>query len=251
MALVFTFLFFLEGLYRTKLLPIFALIGVVMAVLVVPLAPYMPHTFQRSLAFLPLDISPEVRQDAQNSTNWRFDMWKALLPEIPQYLLLGKGYALSANDFQLLAGEDAAVHTFKGFEEDQLYALNGNYHNGILSVVIPLGIWGLITYLWFLGAGLYVLHCNWKYGNPQLHTINLLMFVQFLIEAISFVSCVGGSPIEHGLFYLGGCLGLSVALNNGVCQPVPEPVQETNRFRALGGVRAHLQPSFRRNNSQA
>ena len=41
---------------------------------------------------------PVARMDAQGSTEWRLQMWKDLVPEIPQYLLVGKGYSFSANE---------------------------------------------------------------------------------------------------------------------------------------------------------
>ncbi len=118
-VLPFAVQFYLEGLHRTKLLPIFAVIGLVMAVALVPLAPHLPYTAQRALSFLPLNVDPVARQDAEGTAQWRLDMWKALLPQVPQHLLLGKGYALSVNEFQLLAGSDAVIHYNNTFDENQ------------------------------------------------------------------------------------------------------------------------------------
>ena len=50
---------------------------------------------------------PDARLDAEGSTEWRLDMWKALLPEVPQYLLLGKGFAFSAEAYDMSMGRDA------------------------------------------------------------------------------------------------------------------------------------------------
>ncbi len=73
-------LFYLEKMHRTSVMPALVLSGCMAGALLVPLAPQLPYTFQRALAFLPLDITPEARMDAEGSTQWRLDMWAALLP---------------------------------------------------------------------------------------------------------------------------------------------------------------------------
>ncbi len=218
-ALIFAVQFYLEGLHRTKLLPIFAFIGISMAVLLVPLTPHLPFSFQRSLAFLPLKIDRTVQQDATGSWEWRVEMWKAVLPQIPQHLLLGKGFALSSRDFDLLTGTDAAIHVGSDFAEDQLMALAGGYHNGQLSVILSFGIWGVITVIWFWAASMWVLRRNYRYGDPALRTVNTFLLVTFGARILIFASIDGDM-----LFYC-GLLGLSIALNGGVCQPAPQTVQ--------------------------
>jgi len=241
-AIMFALQFYLEGLHRTKLLPIFMTLGIVMAVLLVLLAPRLPDQIQRALAFLPLDIDPHVRQEADETVNWRVEMWKALLPQVPQYLMLGKGYALSANDFQLLAGPDAAIRNNSG--ENQIMALSGTYHNGPLSVIMTFGLWGVIALVWFLAAGTWVLYCNYRYGDPALQRVNLFLLVAFTSRAIFFLLMFGALDLD--MLNFGGFLGLGVGLNGGVCHRAPEPARATSKFQAFGGVRSHLQPTFRR-----
>ena len=242
-ALMFALQFYLEGLHRTKLLLRFTALGIVMAVALVPLAPHLPGQYQRALAFLPLDINQQVRQEADETVNWRVEMWKSLLPQVPEHLLLGKGYALSANDYQLLAGRDAAIRGFGGFAENQIMAVSGTYHNGPLSVVMTFGIWGVIAVVWFLAAGIWVIYRNYRHGDPALQTVNLFLLVAFASRIIYFLLIFGALDLD--MLNFGGLLGLSVAFNNGVCRPAPEPVRETNKFQAFGGVRSHLQPAFR------
>jgi hypothetical protein len=85
-AMLCIFMFFMEGLHRTRLLPLFMLVGLVGSCLLVPLANKLPYTFQRSLSFLPLDIDPLARADAEGSSEWRYKMWHDLWPQVPQYL---------------------------------------------------------------------------------------------------------------------------------------------------------------------
>ena len=54
-------LFFLEGLHRTRALLVFVMAGMLVVVTIIPLAPHLPFTFQRALAFLPLNLSEEAR----------------------------------------------------------------------------------------------------------------------------------------------------------------------------------------------
>ena len=244
MALMFAVQFYLEGLHRTKLLLIFTALGIVMAVALIPLAPHLPGQYQRALAFLPLDIDPLVQQEANETVDWRVEMWKALLPQVPEYLLLGKGYSMSANDFQLLAGRDAAIRDVGHFAENQIMALAGRYHNGPFSVVMTFGIWGVITFIWFWIAGLWVLYNNHRYGDPALQRVNLFLLVAFTSRIIYFLLIFGA--IELDMLNFGGLLGLSVALNNGVCRPAPEPARAANKFQAVDDIRSHLQPTFRR-----
>jgi hypothetical protein len=241
-AMVFLFQFLIEGLHRTKLLPIFTALGILMAVALIPLAPHLPHTAQRALAFLPLNIDAGVRRSAEDSSNWRFDMWKALLPQIPQHLLLGKGYAVNRRDIDWLSGNNTAIyHTF---DENQLYALNGNYHSGPLSVILIFGLWGVVGLLWFWWAAVWVLYNNYLHGNPALRTVNTLLLVVFVARIIFFLFIFG--DFNSDMQYFAGWLGLSVSLNGGVCRPAPAPARETEKYQAFVGVRAHLQPALRR-----
>jgi len=240
-ALVLLIQFFLEGLHRTKLLPIFAFIGLLAAVICLPMANRLPDAFQRVLSFLPVKIDPAVRADAQASLDWRLDMWKALLPQVPSHLLLGKGYAISPEDYQMM-GTDAALHSIDPGE--QALALSGDYHSGPLSVILPFGIWGAIAVLWFLIAGIWALHHNRLYGDPALQTINTLLFALFLTKVISFFFIFGALSGDVAGF--AGYLGLSISLNGGICRPARHPAATTAEPPARIPARPRLQPAFQR-----
>ncbi len=227
---IFAFLFFLEGLHRTRLLPLFAWFGIMAAVALVPLASKLPFTFQRTLTFLPLQLSTAARAEAEDSTEWRVNMWKGLLPQVPQYLLLGKGLGIKPSDFNEMMGTGsvlgAAASKFDPGEDP--LALSYDYHNGPLSVIIPFGIWGCIVVLWFLAAGLRVTYRNFKHGDPVLQTINTFLFVDFAIHTFQFLFMGGALTGDTATF--ASILGLSVAFNGGVCQPAPQPVPTRQAF---------------------
>jgi hypothetical protein len=227
--LIFALQFFMEGIHRTRLLPVFAFLGVLAAVAIVPLANKLPFTFQRTLAFLPLQIDPVAREAAQTTVDWRVNMWKALMPQIPEYLLLGKGLAITPEDYNEMMGQTALSAAAGNFDPGQnSLALAYDYHNGPLSVIIPFGIWGCITVLWFLAAGFRVLRCNYRYGDPSLQTINAFLFAAYLAYVFQFMFIGGSLSLDVAKFV--GVIGLSVALNGGMCEPAPQPVQAKETF---------------------
>jgi len=97
LAFVFVFCiqFYLEGLHRTRLLPIVLLGLVLIASVTLPFSRQLPLSVQRTLSVLPIPVDMGVRANAEESSEWRLRMWEALLPAVPKYLLLGKGLALA------------------------------------------------------------------------------------------------------------------------------------------------------------
>lgn len=244
LMILFALQFYMEGLHRTKLLPILAILGVLMVALAIGFSQRLPHSIQRALSFLPIQVDQQVQQNADQSLNWRLDMWTALLPEVPKYLLLGKGYVVSKVDFDSLTGNDAAIHVGSGFVENDWMAVAGVYHNGPLSVVMTFGIWGTIAFVWFVAAGAWVLYRNYRYGDPTLQTVNLFLLVAYVARLIFFLGIYGA--LDDDMWNFAGYLGLGIALNGGVCSPKAAPVRAAEKYQAYVGVRAHLQPALRR-----
>ena len=219
-VLVFAVQFYLEGLHRTKLLGILLLGAALIACLTVALADRLPFSVQRTLSFLPIPVDPEVSHDADASMEWRLNVWRAVLPQVPKHLLIGKGLAITHEDF------DFAVSDFTGsmgaFTEDQSWAaLAGDYHSGPLSVLIPFGIWGAAAFIWFLVAACRVLYRNYKYGDPGLRVINAFLLASFVSRVIFFFVIFGGFYADMRTFL--GYLGLGICLNGGVARPASEP----------------------------
>jgi len=219
-VLVFAFQFYFEGLHRTAMLPRLALAFVVIAVVVFPFINRMPMTFQRALAFLPVDIDPKARLDAQQSSEWRTRMWRAVLPQVPQYLLLGKGLAFSAQDYDFFTSDAMVTGLIKPISADEEgLALSGDFHNGPLTVVIPFGLWGVGVALWFFWAGVRCLYRNYRYGDAALKNINTFILAAFVAHIVLF--CIVFGSFQNDLWFFTGLLGLSVSLNGGMAQPAP------------------------------
>lgn len=208
----FVFMFFLEGLWRTRVVWIVAAAGAVAAVFLVAFLPHMPLSVQRSLSFLPVDIDPLAKRDAMSTLDWRLQMWKVVARDVPDYLILGKGFTFSGTDYELMK-ESVRRGLFSSFEDT---LITGNYHNGILTVLIPFGIFGLLAFGWFCAAGWRVLHLNFRNGPPGLRIVNTFLLAYFLSRLSFYLVLYGQFDLDLMLFT--GVVGLSIALNNGVCR---------------------------------
>jgi hypothetical protein len=210
-------LFFMEGLHRTRVLPVAMLGLALMVALLIPFAHNLPFSYQRSLSFLPLiKLDPMVTVDADGSKKWREDMWADTWPKVPEYLLLGKGYALSKEDF-LMMGDGVFANGVQTTMDRSMTALaiSGDYHNGPLSTLMPFGIWGAISFIWICAATFFVLYRNYKFGDADLLTVNRYLLVIFCIGFLGFF-------ITFGAYVNAVCdfvkfAGFSIALNQGVC----------------------------------
>lgn len=215
MTLTFALVFWLEGLWRTRLLPIFLVGAVAVAAAIMPFMEQLPLSVQRTFSFLPVRVHPAAAADAQASSEWRLQMWRLLLPQVPQYLLLGKGYGIKGDDLELA---QSLVNSGRG-DTAEVAMLAGDYHSGPLSVIIPLGIWGALAFLWFLGAAGRALYRNYRYGEAELKLINTFLFAYFLMRVFIFFVVVGG--LNFDLVVFTGLVGLSIGLNGGICGPKP------------------------------
>ncbi len=212
LTIFFVIQFLVEGLWKTAWLPIFCLLGVLCAAPVLLYLDHMPRAIQRTLAFLPVTIDPSVREEAEASSQWRFDMWAEALKEVPRYLLLGKGYAIDPTELYLTE-EAARRGALPGYEVSRL---SGDYHSGPLSVLIPFGVAGSAIFLWLLWAGLKVVYSNFRYGESNLKLINGVLFSYFLAQVIAFFFIFGALSSQLSVFL--GVVGLSVSVNRGVCR---------------------------------
>ncbi|MCU0785416.1 MAG: O-antigen ligase family protein [Verrucomicrobia bacterium] len=221
LAMTMFFQFYFEGLFRTRLLPILMVAGILISVVCIPVADKLPFAIQRSLSFLPLPIDPVAKYGAEDSSEWRLKMWRTVWSEVPKYLLLGKGYAINPSELEMSGGRFARTT-----DSTEVRIIAGDYHNGPLSVLIPLGISGAVGFIWFLIAALRVLHRNFRYGDPALRSANTFLLSYFIAYVIRFFFVFGS--FRDDLAFFTGLVGLSISVNGGVCGPAPvEAVKPT------------------------
>jgi hypothetical protein len=226
LGLAFVIQFFLEGLWRTRLFPALLLAGLVSFVAIIPISNKLPQSVQRTLSFLPfMQVDPVVRYNAMDSTAWRLIMWKMLIPDLPKYVIFGKGYAVSATEMYL-----AHQSMIRGLTSDlEPFLLAGDYHSGPLSIYVPFGSLGTLAFVAFLFFGFRVLRANWKYGDPRLRTINTLLLAYFVTRIVFFIFVFGA--ISDDLVHFVGIVGMSVCLNAGRAKPEPKPILQTPQLQ--------------------
>lgn len=219
-----TLMFFLEGLHRTKMLPPAILGGLVCMGLLIPFANKLPENFQRALTVVPfLKLDNAAVMDAEGSKEWRLNIWRDTWPKVPQYLLVGKGYALTAEDYDLMGsgqfagGVDAAMD-----RSNEGLAVSSDYHSGPLSTLIPFGLWGAISVIWLLAAGLFICYRNFRYSDPELRVVNAFFLASFIWHTVSFFTVFGAYQDEP--MSIARVVGFSVALNWGIRKAAPRPV---------------------------
>ena len=215
-AILLVIQFYLEKLYLTRLLWIFAAVMLVGGGLVISQSQKLPFYVQRTLSFLPIEVNSDVKFSAESSLDWRLRMWKVLLPEVPKYLLKGKGFGIDPT--AMYFSTDANRQQEGGIE---WAIVAGDYHSGPLSLIIPLGIGGVLAFGWFLVASVLHLYRQHRSGPPALQRINTFLLSYFLARIILFLFFFGG--FHSDLFIFTGIIGLSVSLNGATQEKAVEP----------------------------
>lgn len=209
-------LFYLEGLFRSKLTPVLLLLAVLIPMVTLPFVDKMPLTIQRSLSFLPINVNPIAKMDADASSEWRIMIWEQVIPTIPKYLLLGKGYSIDVREFEKIqAVNDSNGRANAEFVQD--------YHSGPLSLLIPLGIFGVIGFVWFLFASYRVLLNNYRYGLPEHRRLNTFLLAFFVVKTFMFIAIYGS--FQNDLAVFTSVVALSISLNAGVRKPALAPAK--------------------------
>ena len=241
-AVLFAIQFYLEGLHRTYLLPVFLVCGLSAFALSLPFASQLPYSMQRALSIFQIPVSPEVEMDTRDSNEWRLRMWAKVTPQIPQYLLLGKGFGMNIRESVMVTD---MVMSQREIDKSAAAQVAQDYHNGPLSVLIPLGVFGVIGLLWFWYAGLRLLVVNYRYGDAGLASANTLLLAFFVTKILLFLLVFGSFYLD--LYQFTGVLGLSVALNGGMgAKPAEAPVETVPKPRGNPSLLPQTKPAFGR-----
>jgi hypothetical protein len=221
MGIVFAFKFFLDRLFWTRQFFALLLFGAILAAVTLPFADKLPYPIQRTISFIPyVPVDPFVRNDAMGSTYWRLEMWSVLMDDLPQYLLIGKGYVINPTDLYML--EHSMMRGFLESFEGALIA--GDYHSGPLSVLVNFGIPGALAWLVFCVISLRAFVRNFRYGEERWRNLNGLLLALYAGKIVFFFFIFGDFALQ--LYEFTGLLGLSIAINGGVREKpaTPRPV---------------------------
>ena len=110
----------------------------------------LPYGAQRILSVLPMNVDASIRENADNSSEWRFEMWKIALSS-DRYIrnkLLGDGFGYSADE--QMAATDAAMgdnRRAKNMSIQEIMLSRGSYHGFHVETIRFTGVFGLICAL--------------------------------------------------------------------------------------------------------
>ncbi len=221
-VIIFLVQMVLEGMYKTKHLLIMATGAILCGSLLVPFGKKLPISAQRCLTMLPLDLDHGAIDGARGSTDWRVEMWRVIVADIPEYFFRGKGYAIDPKDLYF-AQQNISLRTYAPYE---MSLVAGDYHNGPLTLIIPFGIWGVLAFTWFCASSIRVLWRNYRYGDEAILNVNRFLVAVFVAKLIYFVFIFGAFYLDLSTFT--GVVALSISLNRGLVPArarVPVPVR--------------------------
>jgi O-antigen ligase len=211
LIILFALQIWLEGLLFTRLFATVCMIGTILMALLIPFAIHLPLAIQRSFSFVPMiEIDAAARYEAEGTSDWRLDMWQVVLPEVPKHLWRPKGYNFSSTDLELTQ-QAMKQGRFAQYEGSIVTA---DYHQGLLNLIIPLGIYGFVAFLCFIFGCLRALYRNYRYSNPDLKLVNTFLLSFFLTRLIYFTLFYGAFYLDLMVFT--GTIGMSLAVNAGV-----------------------------------
>jgi hypothetical protein len=142
----------------------------------------LPSSFQRVFSFLPFTPSNETTVDASASLEFRVLMAAKAIVMLPDYFLLGKGFAFVNREVEIT----------DYFGTIDFFADMGVFHNGLLGLVINLGLPGLL-------AGLALMRSIYKFSKDEktvasngiIQRINILIKSKILLSITYFVFLYG------------------------------------------------------------
>lgn len=165
-------------------------LGIVLGLLILSFAAeFLPLTFQRVLSIIPFaNVSMEAREAASTTINWRLEVWAAALHQAPQYLLIGKGFAFSAQDVMTISARTLYMN-------DITYVLaTRNYHNGMIHTLLDLGLPGLLITVGFLVTALArharLIHGEWH--SPLLRHYHRVFYAVLMTTVLVYFVMAGG-----------------------------------------------------------
>lgn len=162
------------------------------------LAPFLPMTFQRVLSVIPFArVSWEAKSAAGSTIAWRFEVWRAALRQVPEYLLVGKGFAFSAQDLMTISARTMYMNDI------DFVLASRNYHNGLVHALVDLGLPGLLVCLGFI-LTVTIRHYRFlraDWFNPTLRHYHHVFYAVFLTSAVVYFILAGGITHVALLFF--------------------------------------------------
>ncbi len=171
----------------------------------------LPRTMQRALSWLPGDWDEATVADAEQSSQWRFEMWAWAWNDnrIMRDRVLGQGFGLSLDDMNLIASMLTAGipgQNLLGGSDREAFMITGTLHSGPLSTIKYIGVVGLALYFSLLT---YMSVLAWRLckraRGTAAFTLALFVAIPIIYEPFQFVVVFGAleGSYPQTLFWAG------------------------------------------------
>jgi uncharacterized membrane protein YhaH (DUF805 family) len=113
----------------------------------------LPYGVQRVISLLPVEVDSAARVDAEQSAEWRFEMWRLALgtDRYIQNKWLGDGFALSSREMHAIIDTIQGYTSFMDSSQEQALA-KGSYHGFHVETIRFTGVVGLLAALFLMAA---------------------------------------------------------------------------------------------------
>ena len=200
--------YFQAGLKDVLRMGLIMFLGIIMLIFLQSSGFPIHPAAQRALSFIPGPWDPDIVAGAQESSEWRFEMWQIAL-ESKEYIknkILGDGFGFSAYELnlQLQAAWGGQGYLDRGKTETQL--VTGAFHSGPISAIRYVGIVGLILFT------IYLIACAryaWKLireatGSP-FFPLALFVGVPLIYKPFAYIFIFGAfeGDLPESIVYLG------------------------------------------------
>jgi hypothetical protein len=175
----------------------------------------LPTTMQRALSWLPGDWDEEVVEEANWSSQWRFEMWAWAWNDdrILRDRVWGQGFGLSLDDMNIIAQSMLYQGStgFIGGSDREGTMIMGSFHNGPLSTIKYIGIVGLVLYYPLM---CYMAVVAWRLCKRAMgtraFTLSLFVGIPIIYEPFNFVFIFGGLDSNYSqLLFWAGLLNMT------------------------------------------
>lgn len=144
----------------------------------------LPMAAQRTISFLPIEVDASIRESAEGSSDWRFEMWRLVLTS-DRYIknkILGDGFGFSAAEQEAQTQDALGLRKYSGDSIDAFIA-KGSYHGWHVEAIRFTGAMGLVVGLLILFV--FARHAwvviNYHHGTEYFPFV-VFIGIPFLIE---------------------------------------------------------------------
>jgi hypothetical protein len=193
----------------------------------------LPTTMQRALSWLPGQWSAEAVQQAEGSSQWRFEMWEWAWNDdrILRDRVWGQGFGLSIDDMNLIASSLMAGEgggTRLGGSDRENFMITGSFHSGPLSTIKYIGIVGLALYYPLM---CYMAVIAWRLckraRDTKAFSLALFVGIPIIYEPFNFVVIFGGLDSNYSqLLFWAGLLNMTQRYVDSVQVPTGSLIKE-------------------------